>query len=207
MFLTIIQSKAMDINQYCLLCLVERGFDIRTIPDERVKSWLQGLVRKGFVTNESTLTIKGEEFWKNISTVQFIPESSEPILYEGSKQQLRDQFEYWWKNAYCKSNHFSFKGKSFMGTQKKDIKKEECFKHYATLVNSKKYTAMEILQGTLEHMRVAKELSFQTNDNKLTYIPNSERYLREEFFSVYIKKGEQKDQDTGSAGPAQTFTI
>ena len=161
------------------------------IDNEDFMSTLQKLQRKGYVDMKGILTSYGEELYQS-----FHNPVSEEIKVKKRIITPGDKFEQWWE-VYPASNYFTINNREFQGTQNKRIKKEECRKLFNVLCSSE-YNSDEVIKATAFHIKTAMELSFKTKQNQLSYIPNSERYLREKYFAPYIDK--IKKQEVAKTG-------
>jgi len=132
----------------------------------------QFIQRKELIS-DGVLTLKGEE------VLSYIDNKPKKV-----KTKSTEEFILWW-NTYPSTNMFVYNNKTFPGVQSKKIKKEDCKRLFNKLLNEK-YSAEDIIKATEYHFKTAKELSFKTGKNELSYIPNSERYLREKMFEPYI---------------------
>lgn len=149
---------------------------------EECNKFLQYLQRKGYITHKGEVTKYGKALYEGL--FQKLETENAPPAKKALKKDDGD-FEKWWE-IYPPTNHFEHKGKTFEGTQKKNVKKEECKKLFFILTNGE-FTAHQVIEATKYHINAAKDLSIKKRDNQLNYVPNSERYLRERYFEPYIK--------------------
>lgn len=156
---------------------------------EEFLPFLQRLQRKGYIDVHLKMTKHGEELYKSLF--------EEKVYVKPKKAEKNSDFERWWA-IYPATNDFEINNKHFQGSQKKNIKKDQCATLFNILCNS--FTAEDIIRATEYHIFTAKQISYKKGENQLTYIPNSERYLREKYFEGYIdkykklgKKQENKD--------------
>ena len=143
----------------------------------KTQSLLSLLNRKQLITDKG-LTLLGNSLLEDID-MEYIPLKKQP-----------DKFEEWWK-IYPASDGFTKDGRSFMGSQSKRIKKDLCKVKFTKLINSG-YEAEDIIKATEHHIDQAKKISLVKNSNQLSFIANSERYLREEMFEPYIGLSQEK---------------
>ena len=108
-------------------------------------------------------------------------------------KRVSDRFEEWWK-SYPASDAFNLDGRTFMGTQSKRIKKDLCKAKFNKLISSG-IAAEDIIQATKYHVEQAKKLSLKKSQNQVSFIPNSERYIREEMFMPYIDLLKEKQEE------------
>lgn len=162
-----------------LLKLIKEGVDItEAILHPRVDAINQMLLRKQLVTDDNKVTMSGEDL---LGYLEEDDTSTKGIV----KRLKTNDFEKWWV-TYPSTNMFTYKTKTFKGTQNKRIKKIECRQLFNKYLNEG-FTADDIINATEYHFEVAKDVSFKKGENQLSFIANSERYLREKMFEPYIE--------------------
>lgn len=162
-----------------ILKLIKEGVDIsKELTHPKIQAIHQMLLRKALATEDGTVTISGEDL------LSYLEEDGEKVT-EMVKKVKSEGFEKWWV-TYPSTNMFVYKGKTFPGTQSKRIKKEDCKRLFNKIVNEG-IPAEDIIGATEYHFQVAKDLSFKHGKNEISYIPNSERYIREKMFQPYIE--------------------
>lgn len=142
------------------------------------------MVKRLLLTEDYKITPAGEEIlriqeyddWKEVAIETFAAMS---------------QFDQWW-TIYPATNDFEINGRHFKGSQKKNVNKGQCKEIFDRYVKLKLFLAEDIIRATEYHINLAKELSLKKGENQLTYITNSERYLREKYFEPYIEKSKKK---------------
>jgi len=160
---------------------------------------VQGLKRKLFLV-DNTVTPAGKEFYEMIVNMKPLDSNiSAKAVIKKQRDAGNAHFNEWWK-VYPSSNEFTYKGKNFAGLQKKNLNKTECCAKFMEITATGEFTPEQVIEGTKNHIETAKEQSFRTGDNKLTYIPNSLRYLRERYFEPFINKKVAKQEDTTMTG-------
>lgn len=151
----------------------------------KMKAWEQTLVRKGLITDQGFITEEGRRVYDIIHSQG----EGEVKEYKKEKKEkkvrVETDFDRWW-NTYPATDNFVYKGKIFKGSQSKKIKKELCIAKFKEIIGEGKYTADDIIRATENHLQIAKEESYRRNDNKLSFIANSERYLRERMWEGYV---------------------
>lgn len=197
--LSVLLTKGLDLNHLYLLEQISRHADISSIA--KAKDWRQTLIRKGFLTDEITLTKKGEQLFDEIWDGEVIV----PQVF--AKED--DPFEKWWSEAYPRTDAFEYKGKKFPGMQKKHFKKDECRKEYLAAINETKLSHEDIYWATICNVEEAKELSLVKGYSQIHYIPNSRRYLELRFFEPFIEAGRirRNEQTTPSHNKKDPFNF
>ena len=172
--LNILQEETTDIDSF----------------SEKAKGVVQSCLRKQYINEELILTVEGKEILSIIKDKDYVAKP---------KAKKVEKFDEWWA-VYPTTDFFEYKGKVFKGTQNKRIKKEECKTLFNRLI-AEGHSAEEIITATEFHFNTAKEISLKKGENQLTYIPNSERYLRIASFSPYIRLSKiHKDQKQNLTG-------
>lgn len=163
----------------------------------KIKAWEQTLIRKGYLTEGGEITESGEKIYKALIS----SEREEVVVYKREKKEKKEKtltkFDEWWK-VYPATDNFVYKNKQFKGSQSKKVKKEMCMAKFKEIVEEGIYTADEVIAATFNHISLAKEESYRKGSNQVSFIANSERYLRERMFEGYLgTKIEQLPKQTG----------
>jgi hypothetical protein len=177
--LMVLLKKGLDINHLYILTMISQQVDLSAIP--KANDWKQTLIRKGFLTESLTLTMRGEQLFEEVLNGEVVA----PQVF--SKQD--DPFEKWWSEAYPRTDAFEYKGRKFPGMQKKHYKKEESRKEYWAAINETKDTHEDIYWATICNVEAAKELSLIKGHSQIHYIPNSKRYLELRFYEPFVEAG------------------
>lgn len=167
-----ISDEGYSADAISLLLFLKEGEEL----DEehpKTKAILNLLERKQLI-GEGGLTLLGEEILANLGEEKVIP-----------KLKKTEFFEEWWK-VYPATDSFVWEGRTFSGTQSKRVKKELCKQHFNKQVNEG-ILAQDIIEATKYHIEQAKKLSLKKGDSQLSYIANSERYIRERMYEPYIE--------------------
>lgn len=178
-------KKKIPLASIYLLEMIKQG---KEPEDDSYMANLQWLQRKGYIDNKQKITEYGEELYKNL----FIEEAT--VEVKKTKKEKNNLFERWW-SAFPSSDGFEINGKIFKGTRKLTQKKGDCERLFNVLINSQ-FTGEQIIQATKVHVGNLIENSFKSRRNALTYLPNSERYLREKLFEPFIGKEVEENKQT-----------
>jgi len=180
--LQLLISKRLDLNHLYVLELLSTGSNQK--PEGRLKDWTQTLIRKGYLTGDYTLTLRGESL---LADVQTGTETPTAIF---SKKE--DPFELWWHKAYPATDRFEMGGKLYLGTQKKHWQKEKCRILFWDAINQLKLGIDDIYWATIAHVEEAKLLSLENGASQLKYIPNSYDYLKNHAFLPFLEAGRKR---------------
>lgn len=178
--LKVLLEKKMDVNGLYMLHLLSRGVQV-SLDDLKVKSWIQTLKRKKYISAEGTISLKGKTLLKEVDTGM----ADLPAAYA----KADDPFEKWWFEAYPATDHLEYNGRVFPGTQSKRVEKEECRQLFWDIINEGEYSWQDIYWGTRSNVNNAKELSLQSGRSEIHFIANSKRYLLLRKFVPFVEAG------------------
>lgn len=182
-----LQKAKVTLNCLYILENAIEGKDITALDDMNSLSAIATLQRKGYLSTKLEHTDKGKMLYDSIAT---------EVVIQKKEKIKDDKFNEWWE-VYPSTDDFEYNGKHFKGTQKKNIKKEECLVLFNKLIHGG-LDPDKIISATKYHINSAKSLSLRKGTNQLSYIANSERYLREKMFEPFIGKGESKIEEVKS---------
>lgn len=182
----LLNKAKITLNCVYLLEQLIEGKDISPLNDISSLGAIATLQRKGYLDIKLNVTDAGNKLYLSLNDdIQVI-----------KREKVKDsKFEEWWE-CFPNSDFFEYKGKTFKGTQKKNIKKEDCLLLFNKLVHSG-LDADKIINATKFCIETAKSLSLRKGTNQLSFIPNAERFLREKYFEPFLNKvvKEEKPKD------------
>lgn len=183
-----IMNEGLDLNMVWILeTLARKELSIDIIPSSKFSSWVQTLKRKQFLTEAGTVSTKGAALLAQLGAT--VPGLS-------TYMPTVDMFNIWW-SSYPPTATFTYRGVSFTSSQVKRIKKTLCRRAWDEILLEGEYTADQIVNGTRNHIAMAMEESVKNKENRVHFIFNSERYIRERCFAPYIETVEaQVNHDT-----------
>jgi hypothetical protein len=153
------------------------------------------MIKKLLLTDDYKITPAGEDIYK----IRHVPMEE---FYTEQTQNIRivSHFDEWWA-IFPSTDYFEINGRVFKGSRKMNIKKGECKLIFDRYVELGLFLADDIIKATDYHIMLSKEESLKKGQNKLSFITNSERYLRERYFEPYIalskKKPKQREESGG----------
>jgi hypothetical protein len=147
--------------------------------DVKLKTLLQGMIRKGILTENGGVTLSGKAVLEILNK-----EEAKPLSRKIPDKT--DDFERWWK-AYPGTDTFTYKGKSFSGTRSMRVKKDDCKLKFTKILNEGEYTADEMVAALQLEVEQKKDNSVKASENKLKYMQNSLTYLNQRTFEPYIE--------------------
>lgn len=155
--------------------------DGEEVPEELL-SYQQRLVRKGYIDMKGAVMPAGMALYHSLF------KEVEEIKVKKREKKPLEKFDEWW-DVFPTSDNFVVNGRMFPGVRKLTTDKEGCRKIFNALTVNE-FTVEDVIRATKYHINMAKQKSYSERANKLTYIPNSLRYLREKYFQPYIKPSE-----------------
>lgn len=174
----ILRKDNFNLTHLWLLENYNKGIQI-DIPE------VKALERRLYIL-DNELTERGKDYYYSLIT------ENSMVKKVASKSDIDIAFDKWWgtrteEGIYPSTDNFVYKGRTFGGVQKKNIKKEECKSEFRKIILSGEYSADEVLNGTRNHINIAKEQSLKKGQNQLSFITNSERYLKLRAFASFIQ--------------------
>lgn len=177
-------AEGLDLNHILALEMKVSPIDwVETTHPEKFHNWEATLIRKQFLTKEGKLSTKGAALLSDLGGMTGGMSTYTPAV---------DAFIVWW-NTYPPTAGFYIGGKMFESTTVRRIKKMLCREHWNEILLEGEYTAEQIIEGTKNHFDQAMNESLRSGENKVQYIANSERYLRERMFAPFIVAGRRSN--------------
>lgn len=176
-----LHNGGYTLDQVYLLSQVQRGIDVKGLCEEspKMEALYQGLYRRGLITEDSKITLRGQEM------VKFI-EEAEPDDKLPKRKIATADFDLWWK-TYPGTDTFSHQGKTFAGSRSLRVKKEDCKKKFQSVIDEGEYTANDLLEALKFEINQKKTNSIKEKTNKLTFMQNSLTYLNQRTFEPFIE--------------------
>ena len=174
-------KNGYDVNMVFLLKISEEMDVIALCEDDvKLKTLLQGVIRKGLLTEQGKLTLSGR------SVIEMLDKEIIEKPLSRKAPDKTDDFERWWK-AYPGTDTFAYKGKTFEGTRSLRTKKDDCKIKLTKILNEGEYTIDEMVAALEYEVVQKKENSVKAGENKLKYMQNSLTYLNQRTFEPFIE--------------------
>ena len=174
-------KNGYDVNIVFLLKISEEMDVIALCEDDvKLKTLLQGVIRKGLLTEQGNLTLSGK------SVIEMLNKEIIEKPLSRKAPDKTDDFERWWK-AYPGTDTFAYKGKTFEGTRSLRTKKDDCKLKLTKILNEGEYTIDEMVEALEYEVVQKKENSVKAGENKLKYMQNSLTYLNQRTFEPFIE--------------------
>jgi hypothetical protein len=167
-----------------LLEKLSQGVDISNYTDlSKVKAWKQTLLRKGYISEKNTITEQGLELLKIIS-------EDKPVLISKAVEKIvdkkEDDFERWWKE-FPANDIFVHQGVKFNGSRSLRSDKPKCKIYFSRILAEGEYTCDDLIRALRYEVKLKKELSLKSKENKLSYLSASSAYLNQRKFEAFIE--------------------
>lgn len=144
----------------------------------KVANLRQGLIRKGFITDEEELTINGTEL------LAFVESKGEKKYVK--RKPATAEFDKWWK-TFPGTDIFTHKNRKFSGNRSLRTGKEECRLKFEKILLEGEYTAAQLTEALEYDVLSKKEASILEGTNKLKYMQNSLTYLNQRSYEPFIE--------------------
>jgi hypothetical protein len=179
-----LQKFKVDLNGLFLLeCYYEGTDPSKHVDNVLLGAWKQSLQRKGLLTNEtlSSLTQIGKALIEAVKNSKKIASVIKVL-----DVKIKCSFDLWWE-AFPRTDLFSYQGKEFTGSRGMRVKKEDCRKKFAQIMNEGEHTPEDMVRALEYEVLLRKQDSFKEKDNKLKYMHNSYTYLLQRDFENFIE--------------------
>jgi hypothetical protein len=183
-----ILNRGYSLDQMYLLLSIERGTS--GFPDtQRVNSLLQSLVRKGLCTEAFGVTELGREMTALLLSQEAAPPDIRTRRTEGVS------FYAQWLKCFPITDGFTWKGRTFPKTRALRKNTEKCRELFARIIREGEYTANDLCNAIIAECLAKMEESVKRGENKMSYVVNSESYLRQRVFEGFVDDGRKLTPD------------
>ena len=177
-----LHNGGYNLDHVYLLMQIENGLDFSQSENPRMKALHQGIYRKGLITEDGKVTLRGKELLKYVNETE-----EQPVAKPLKKLKIpKENFEAWWK-AYPGTDTFSHKSSKFTGTRSLRTKKDDCKAKFDNIIAEGEYTVQEMIAALEYEVLQKKENSIKHKTNKLTFMQNSLTYLNQRTFEPFIE--------------------
>lgn len=169
------------LDQIYMLLKIEEGIDLNSLckGSPKMEILYQGLYRRGLITEDHKITLRGQEM------IKFIEESA-PEDKLPKRRVVTTDFDLWWK-TYPGTDTFTHQGKSFSGSRSLRVKKDDCKAKFKKILEEGEYTANDLVEALKFEVEQKKQNSIKEKTNKLTFMQNSLTYLNQRTFEPFIE--------------------
>ncbi len=177
-----LHNSGYNLDHVFLLMQIEIGLDFSQSENPRMKALHQGIYRKGLITEDGKVTLRGKELLKYVNETE-----EQPVAKPLKKLKIpKENFEAWWK-AYPGTDTFTHKNTKFTGTRSIRTKKDDCKAKFDNIIAEGEYTVQEMISALEYEVLQKKENSIKHKTNKLTFMQNSLTYLNQRTFEPFIE--------------------
>ena len=177
-----LHNSGYNLDHVYLLIQIEHGLDLSQNENPKMKALHQGIYRKGLITEDGKLTLRGKELLKYVNETE-----EQPVAKPLKKLKIpKENFEAWWK-AYPGTDTFTHKNTKFTGTRSIRTKKDDCKAKFDNIIAEGEYTVQEMISALEYEVLQKKENSIKHKTNKLTFMQNSLTYLNQRTFEPFIE--------------------
>lgn len=175
-------TNQIDLNCLYILESISLSIDIsKEIKTSKVAAWFQTLLRKGYITENNTITPPGADLLRIVKGNHDIKRAI--VRLATSNEQ---GFEQWWKE-FPSTDVFEYKGIKFVGTRSLRSDKPACTVLFSRVINEGEYTAEDLIRALKYEIILKKEDSVKNRTNKLSFLSNSATYLRQRKFDGFVE--------------------
>lgn len=175
-FYTLIK-QGLSLDLIYILKQINSGISINT-EITKVKTLLQTLLRKGFLSEDGKLTTEA------LNLINFADDDSVEVIVRTKVPE--DGFLAFWE-AFPSTDTFTYENVRFEGSRALKMNKTECKTKFDAIIKEGEYSVQEIIDAVKYDVLQKKKNSKKTGQNKLTYIQNSLTYLRQRSFVPFIE--------------------
>lgn len=189
-----LQKAGLTLDQLFYLECVSNEVNLKdVVSKDKLLTWRQSLLRKGFITEDNRSTLDGETVLHSVG-------SGEPFRNTLEKKGITDEedFERWWR-TYPANDIFEYKGRKFDGSRALKRNKPECKEKFIKIINEGQYTAEDMICVLEFEVLIKKERSVKENANNMRYMTNTVSYLNQRLFEGLMEASK------AIKAPSQTF--
>jgi len=173
---------------FVMECIIQGTNPALHIKSQRLGGITQLLTRKNYLSKEGTITPLGKKFYDTLRCGGMELE----IAVKEIKDQSNSSFEVWWK-VFPATDGFEYRGQKFEKTRALRTGESVCRILFEKNSTTTAYTAEQIIEATKAHLELVKRQSIKTGTNKMSFINNSQTYLRNRIYEAFM--GEKTESD------------
>lgn len=177
-----IQKSQMTLDQVFYLETRKHKINLKGLVDgDRLISWRQSLIRKGYLTESEEVTVDG------LSLLDLVG-SGLPFkgYIEERHSKIANDFDRWW-TLYPSTDQFKAAGRLFEGRRSLRLQKEACRTLFEKIVNEGEFSAEDIIRATKYELDIKKQLSIKENVNNMMFMKNTHAYLNQKAFEGFVE--------------------
>lgn len=147
---------------------------------------IQALTRKGFIITKNLwfeISLKGKELYERCLLASTGIDTS---TIQSNEDLLDSQFKEWYK-LYPATSKWEYNGKEFSGSRVLKQFQNKCKETYLDILNQNEYSHQDMINGLKYELKMRKEDSIKTGDNKLNYMKGALPSLNAGIYKSYIE--------------------
>jgi hypothetical protein len=180
-------EEGVDLSSLYILELFQSGYNVQGMENVKIQGWISGLMRKGLITEDYKITLEG------CNILSTLDQDLGRNTLKKVEVQRDEKFKEWWE-CYPSVDRFIYNNVKFPGARSLRVKQKECEVLFYKLTNEDGIKAEDIIKGTTNHIEELKKISYSSKENRLTYMPASDRYLKEKRFIHFIEQDTKNDK-------------
>jgi hypothetical protein len=185
---------------FVMECIIQGTNPALHIKSQRLGGITQLLTRKNYLSKDGQITPLGRKFYDTLRCGGMELE----IAVKEIKEQSNTSFEVWWK-VFPASDGFEYMGQKFEKTRALRTGESVCRILFEKNATTTSYTAEQIIEATKTHIELVKRHSVKTKQNKLSFINNSQTYLRNRIYEAFVgEKVEAIKTEVRGSSPIST---
>lgn len=165
---------------FVLECFIQGTNPAVHIKATRLAGITQALTRKGYLSKQGVTALGKATYDSLLCGGMDIKQVVDEI-----KETAKTAFETWWDN-FPLHDGWDEGTRKFEKTRTLRTKREICLLLFTEAVARGTHSAEQIIQGTINHLLTMRFQSIRDKKNKLTFIHNSETYLRNKDYEAWI---------------------
>lgn len=171
-------KQGYSLDYLFILKMIEDKVDIRALSNGSSKflNLLQGLERKGLITEDDKLTTLAKDL------IEFIESKGKRVIKVKTDVE---GFDEWW-NEWPGNDGFTYKGKTFRRTRSIKASESDCRAKFDKIILEGKYTFTQLINALKCELHDKREESVRKGENQMKYMPAPLTYLNKERYVGYI---------------------
>lgn len=150
-----------------------------TVPEVKM------LINRFLVGSNGLCTETGEQTWKSIEQAVESPLKAIRLTSIVSEEVLNSFNQLW--ASWPGTDNYSYNGKTFTGNRTLKSNKQVCLQLFNGIIGAGKWTGEQIIGAAQKQIESIKVQSYNTGQNKMTYLPALEPWLRQGKYEVWAE--------------------
>lgn len=175
-------KASLTLDQLFYLECVKHKVDLKeVVTRDRLLSWKQSLIRKGFLTEDGEVSVLGAALLEAVGSGNPFKGALEEKIVVNEKD-----FEAWWA-AFPSSDIFEYKGRKFSGSRSLKYAKKDCKVVFDKIINEGGTTGADLIRCIEYEVLMKKEESVKNNENKMKFMKSAMSYLNSRQYEGFLE--------------------